>query len=532
MDAPRSAPDAPDGAPAAPRAAYVALVAGAFALAAALRNLLAHNEADVLVAALHARDPSFARGDWYLGLEIPYRDLYNLVAGSLARAVGVLPAAITGRVAGILAVALALAPLLARLRVHPAVVAPLVVLYQRHRSIVAEEWVVGSFETKTFAYAAVLGALGAAARRRWVAAAALTAVALDFHVLVGGYAAGTLALTLLVGRRDLDPPPGAGPRPRVRLAVAVGAVVAVPGAVALLRMLAASVDVDTRAAGELYVVHRVPHHTYPPSWHTPGSWLRGGATLAVLLVGARAGRRPLTRLVARYGLLSSVWAAVGLLVLAVGRVDLLKVYWFRFPDGMGPLAAMLVAGALASERLPVGRGRRAALATAASVAVVAALTGRAFARDAAAVSASTRAAPLAARALPAAVRPALLWVRDRTPADAVVLTDPFLPPPYLVMERATVVSFKCVPQTDREILAWARRLALLAGVDDLLADGGAALSRLQATGDRLPADAVARAAGRLGATHYVAAPDHVLPWRVAFEDAGARVYALGEPAGR
>jgi hypothetical protein len=154
-----------------------------------------------------------------------------------------------------------------------------------------------------------------------------------------------------------------------------------------------------------------------------------------------------------------------------------------------------------------------------------------FARDARALATSTRAEPVYLRTMPSGVRAALLWVRDHAPADATVLVDPFLSRTHLASERAQVVSFKCVPQTDREILAWAARLANLAGVADLRTDGGAALRRLEADAYRLPAATVARAARDFGARYYVAAADHALPYPVAFEGGGFRVYALGGATG-
>ncbi|MBL9087372.1 MAG: hypothetical protein JNM10_09535 [Planctomycetia bacterium] len=517
-------------------ATYFGLVAVSFVLSATLRHLLDHNEADVLVAALHARDPSFIPGDWYLDLPIPYRDLYNLLAGSLAKALGLLPAAVVGRVVGVVCVSAALAPLLARLRVHPALVAPLFVLYQRYRSVVAEEWVVGSFETKTFAYAAVLGAMLAAHRRRWVAAAALAGLAVSCHVLVGTYAAATLTAALLLGRRDLAAPADddghrASPSRNLwLLPLVVGLVAATPGLVSIARMFEAASGVDRRAAGEIYVRLRVPHHTYPPHWGTPGSIARAVLSCAVLVLGVRAGRSPLTRFVARYALLSAAFAGVGFAVLAAGRVDLLKVYWFRFPDAMWPLGATLVAGALVSERVPGPRGRARVVAVAASCLVWATLVP-AFARDARALAMSSRADPVYLRTMPAGVRGALLWVRDHAPADATVLVDPFLSRTHLATERAQVVSFKCVPQTDREILAWAARLGNLAGVRDLRDDDATGLRRLAAEAYRLPAETVARAARDFGASFYVAAADHALPYRVVYEGGGYRVYALDGPSG-
>lgn len=71
----------------------------------------------------------------------------------------------------------------------------------------------------------------------------------------------------------------------------VGLVAATPGLVSIARMFEAAADVDRRAAGEIYVLLRVPHHTYPPHWDTPGSILRGGLSLGVLLAGSALGSR-------------------------------------------------------------------------------------------------------------------------------------------------------------------------------------------------------------------------------------------------
>ena len=79
--------------------------------------------------------------------------------------------------------------------------APLLVLYQRYRSVVAEEWIVGSFETKTFAYAAVLGALLLAHRRRWVAGHGSVALVLLFALFPS--TASAVGCIVTAGRRDL-----------------------------------------------------------------------------------------------------------------------------------------------------------------------------------------------------------------------------------------------------------------------------------------------------------------------------------------
>lgn len=500
---------------------YAALTVGTFVVATAFKQVLEHNEADVLVAARHAMDPTFVPGDWYLGLDIPYRAVFDVVAGTLARVVGLTAAAVLGRVLGIVCVAAALAALFTRLRVLPAAVVALLVVYARFRSVVAEEWIVGSFETKTFAYAAALGALASVMRGRFVVAAILSGLAVDLHVLVGTYAAGTLVAAVAWGSRD----GGLRPRRLAGLALAFG-VAALPGIGAIVRTLASGAGVDGRAAGEVYVLLRVPHHTYPPHWSGVGWVVRASLCFAVLAFGAWSGRRSATRFVARYALASAGFAAVGCAILASGRVDLLKFYWFRFPDAIWPLGAALVTGALISERVPSPRARRFEVAAIAASCLALASVVPACWRDATGLASSSRADPVYLRTVPEDLRAALLWLRDATPSTTTVLVDPFLRRAHLATERAQVVNFKTSPQSDRDLLEWARRLALLADVDDLRVGGAATLARLERDAYRLRPGVVARVAREFGAAYYVAAADHVLPYPVAFVRGRYQVYRI------
>lgn len=489
-----------------------------------VRDVLVENEADVLVAARHFVDPSWIPGDWYLGLDIGYRAVFNVVAGTLARAFGLVPAALVGRFLGAVCVAAAFAQLFARLRVHLALVVPIVFLCLRYRSVVAEEWIVGSFETKTFAYAAALLAMAAAMRGRLFVAAALSGIAVDFHVLVGAYAAVTLCVASAFDLRRV-----AGRARRVGPAALVFLAVALPGLFAIVRALADGAGVDVRAAGEIYVLLRVPQHAYPPHWHA-GFWIvRAALLVAVLAVGLLRGRRPQTRFLARYALLSASFALVGGMVLWAGRIDLLKFYWFRFPDVVLPLGGIVVAGALVSERVPRFGGERwRAAATAVSCVALLPLVP-AFVRGASNVLTSTREAPCFLRALPEDLRATLLWVRDSTPTTDSVLLDPFLVPSYLATERAQFVSFKCSPQSDRDVLEWGRRFAILADVDDVRASGRAAFERVRLAAYRLPEPVVARVAREFGTELYVAERDHLLPYPVEFARGRYCVYRLSRP---
>jgi hypothetical protein len=322
----------PDARAPAGYSTYFVLAAVSFVLAAALRHLLDHNEADVLVAALHARDPSFIPGDWYLDLPVPYRDLYNVVAGSLAKTIGILPAAVVGRLVGIACVSAALAALFLRLRVHPALVAPLLVLYQRYRSVVAEEWIVGSFETKTLRTRpsrrpaarapAPVGRGGRAhgprrqlprPRRHVRGRHARARLALEPPRPGRGRADGRPPG--LAYPRRMAAPPGRGPRrgdagPRLDRAHVRGRLRRRP----------------PRRGRDLRPVAR--HTTPPAALGHAGVDPRGGLSL---VLAAPLGRTTTQFPRVRAGVGVRGRGAAGV---ASGRVDLLKVYWFRFPDAI------------------------------------------------------------------------------------------------------------------------------------------------------------------------------------------------------
>ena len=66
-------------------------------------------------------------------------------------------------------------------------VATIAIFYFGGQQLLGGEWLFGGVEGKTFAYAAVMGALGVGLRGRWLIAAVLLSVATYFHFLVGGF---------------------------------------------------------------------------------------------------------------------------------------------------------------------------------------------------------------------------------------------------------------------------------------------------------------------------------------------------------
>ncbi|MGB7931993.1 MAG: hypothetical protein WCH04_07160 [Gammaproteobacteria bacterium] len=70
------------------------------------------------------------------------------------------------------------------------------IFYYSQQQILGYEWLFNGVEAKTFAYAAVISALGFAWRKKWLAATLLMVLATYFHFLVGGFWA--LALALLM----------------------------------------------------------------------------------------------------------------------------------------------------------------------------------------------------------------------------------------------------------------------------------------------------------------------------------------------
>lgn len=235
--------------------------------------------------------------------------------------------------------------------------AGLLLLLSRNCNL-SRELAVGGFEAKTVAYGLVFLALESIAKGRWRAALLLTGAAGAFHVLVGGWTAIALGFAWLLSARQRPPLLTLLP------AMLVGLVLALPGLIPNLSLMAGVEPQTAREAARIYVFDRLSHHLV---FHSFGAWYY--ARHAVLLAAWAALVWALwhdvrLRRVQLVILGAAAIAAVGILVdlvpLAATRsaggsirdyqlaaAPWLRLYWFRLEDALLPAgAALAIVGGL------------------------------------------------------------------------------------------------------------------------------------------------------------------------------------------
>lgn len=429
------------------------------------------NELEKLPIARQLVQPDWIPSDWFLNLGIGYRLLFGTLVGPLCTVVSFETAARILRVLFAAGFAGAVARQARSFGLSPWLAVPWVAFFLENQNLVAGEWMLGAAETKSPAYIAVLFALPAAYDRRYTATLAFLGLALSFHALVGIFAAASF-LPVLLSREGRSL--GTVLLRRSWVYAATGAF----GLFAVGQELWRRRLVDPETAREwmaFHVIHRLPHHAYPPAWEAEGV-PRVLAWTALLVVFAWWGDPP-KRFLARYGLGSLLFFAAGLGVHAAGQTHWLAYYWFRFADTMVPFLGSLCVALVASDllagraaavlparwRLPVP-GRRAARGLAAGVAALLLLwVGVPYLLDA-----SLRVGPAALWPAPHTLRDtdgrrAMHWIRDHAPPDARFLADPTLAGFYAEAQRAILVTWKHAPQSALHFPEWWERLQRVNG---------------------------------------------------------------------
>lgn len=486
---------------------------------------LTSNELDVLTSALQSVDRTWLPNDWYLNLHVGYRRLFNWIAGSLVSELGFLPGAYVGRALVTLVLAAAFSALFAalRLRLWLALLVP--ALFLGSQSLIAGEWMVGGFDTKTIAYAFVFLALAAFLTRRYALGFAAAGAALSFHVLVGLYALVCLAAATVASSAW---------RVEWRTWLRHAWPLPLTGALGLIESagpLLGEAGHEAARAWRVYVYFRNPHHLLPSVW--PGHQWMVQLMLATSLFLATwlIARSQALRFLAAYALAGVALFAVGLGLYATGNTMLLRFYVFRFPDVMVPFLSLLLLAGIVNQfmegrlGLPGVTAERAlrlrAVATRSAPILAAAVLLLALLHAVRTIAAGT---PDNSRA--AAAAPALAWIAAHTPTQAVFLVDPTMPTFYTTARRAMFVSFKHVPQTPAAILEWYRRITLANNGEPQQA-GFAAQDEISSNFQRLAADQVLALARSYDLAYCLRRTQYPLPLPIVYADRAFTLYQLG-----
>ncbi len=414
------------------------------------------NASDVWVQARRHADPDWLLHDAGANWDVPYRAVFEVLVAPALR-LGV-PASVAHDGLGWLLL-IAFSVVLVTILRTCSVAAPWwlagVVALAVAPSVGAGEWFLVAVEAKGLAWLAGLFAVAAWLHRRDGAAWGLLGGAASLHPLVGG------GLALGVGVATLWQAEWGRLR-WLPLALLTGA----PGLLALARTPLGG----DPAVFETYVQARMAHHLLPAHWAVGWPGRLAGVALAV---GAAWRWRPDTRPLLRVALGATPLALLGLGLWGAGRVDLLRFFWFRVPDALLPVAAVVGLGAW------VSRWPRAGWV----VSVVVAL--------------------LAGRPDPRAADPLHADIAAHVAAGERVFADPTDARLTLVSGRARVVSWKQVPHDAPQLAEWRARLEAASG-GPLPVGGLAARARVHDGWAALPWEDRVAVARRYGADWVVA----------------------------
>jgi hypothetical protein len=478
------------------------------------------NETHYLLKAKHYWDPSFCPGDMFLDSADAHLPFFWTV-GWLTKFASLEAAAWIGRAAAWALISFGWLRLARAVTDAPwaATLSAIAWLTLVDVCDFAGEWVVGGLngkggvEGKCFAYGLVLLGLAAIAAGRWTTPWMWFGAAAAMHVLVGGWAVLAGLGAWLVEPRDR----------RTRVAAVLpglllGGVLALPG---LLPAAALDRDVsvaDARAAAEIYVYQRLPHHLAPhtlPAAEFRGRLVRFGVlTIALAAFAAWVARQShmgagavardwqpaaMSRIMhfAGFALVGNCLGMAIELALDGRRelaASLLRFYWYRQADVIVP-AAVALAGTCALVEFARRSPARARLA----VAVAMLACGGHFMAIAADRWRNPYPPGVSRMENAGAWLAVCEWLREHAPADAVCLVPRQAQSFKWYAQRADVANWKDVPQDARGVIQWKRR------IDDVFPTvetpaGPVVLSSPEQWGARRALEA----ARRYGATYIVA----------------------------
>jgi hypothetical protein len=485
------------------------------------------NEADYLPSVKQAVDHAWLPNDWYLNLNISYRQVFDFIFGQLVSKLGFVNGAYLGRLIVYLLVAIAIYIFFRTLHLHPLLGILVLLLFLNHQSLAAGEWVVGGLETKTIAYAMVILSFAFFLRKRYFTGFALAGAALSFHVLVGGYALFCILVASLLNESW---------RSDWRLYIKNFwplLITGIFGFWAVIEQLLPQGGIDLNKAWNIYVYYRVPQHVMPFTWNSvpwkPELALATGLFLILyFLSNSKA-----TRFVAAIALGSVFLFLIGLGIFAIRDTPLLRFYWFRFPDVMVPfLGAVLIAlflndyadrrNSINSLFQRIQRGLQTTLRLLPPVIIVFLIVM--LAQQTYRLETSYKDSLYNE---PGTILPVFTWISENTPQQAIFLVDPTESYFYIEAQRAMLVSFKHSPQSAAAILEWYKRIKLCNGNVDLeKGNSDLSIEDLHTAFYKLDGTQIQQIANLYEINYYVGLADQKLPFERVYSDSNYAVYKI------
>jgi Domain of unknown function (DUF6798) len=434
-------------------------------------DILSGNEAQTLANVYNFAHPGWLANDWFLSLDTVYRIPFNIFLFPLAKFLSLPLLAISARVLLIGLMSLALTKFFAIIKLTPGSITLFILIAFRMKGILAGEDMLWHVEAKILSYIFVIGGLSSFLegkyRKMWLFFGAAT----TFHPLVGGYS----VISLLFAWFFLEKKDKKIVFNNSLFFVLSGW----PGMGIVLYNL-----ISSRAASggisDLIYVARHPHHMLPtnfirhvhkgfPEWIDYTIIITNLIfCIAVITAAFFVIKKDSLRKLLYFTAGSGVIFIIGLLFYVTKQYHLLKYYPFRFGDIIIPFTAYILFLTGIDKYLFIKKalwGRITAIA-------VLTITGVLFTMETGSVIKND--IPIEMLGEQQAEIELYTWIQENTPKNAVFIISPFIDNFNITSNRAQFVTFKHIPQNERDVIAWYEKLTELNNGLDFY-DGGISL---------------------------------------------------------
>lgn len=485
------------------------------------------NEIDVIPSIYQFFNRAWLPDDWYLNLNVGYRNLFNAVFGRVIHLFGFEQGAYVSRILLYLFFSLAYWVFVKAIRLNLLYAALVLAVFLENQSIVADEWILGGTETKTLSYAFVLLAVSCFIRGKVNTGLIFSGLAFSFHVLIGLYAVFCIGVALLFVGNWRDNLIAVFKRAWIFLLFGFN------GVLFCYSQFTEMGSLGSAEAWRDYVVFRVPHHALPGAW----SGMRHFILMPILVLLPAYliifSQNSKVRFLAWHSVGCILLIIIGFMVYLFVDVSYMRYYFFRYPDVMLLLFSMVSAALfwqnamnsptqsesfpdiLFHNRLKVG----GAVNIMALISLISALAyyGYGFIR--------------------AEARPHhrqydrdhvhfLQWIQSNTAKDDLFLIDPTYGAFYIEANRPVFVTFKHVPQLSGDIIEWVSRMKVLNNGSLPVPGGYKAKQALRSNYSNLSAAHIQSINVQYGVDYFLASGDSQYPFTKVYYNEEFALYRL------
>lgn len=447
-------------------------------------------------------DPSLLQHDWSFAQPANEHWLFNSVFGNLSSVFSIVTIGWIGRIAVWILCLIALVRLGKQWKISYLALTFSVGLWLAfEQAVVNREWIFGTFEAKTVAYACLLFALSGFSARRIVWPSMLLGLSFSFHPAVGLWAILGVGFALLIARTQL-----------VELARFAGltALFSLPGLLPLLSEQSIAGG-SSYADWQFIVTNHMPFHFDP--FDFPGIGMIVLAAMSIFNIAALwKDENFALRFLLKFQLVLGAFFMLGVALRLLEQFELLRFMPMRLFPIFTPIFFLFTAFHLIS-RVQSVKQKLAVYFIA--IAIVASLNPIQMAIG------QLRETKESWQAKPDDAEVASTWMSENTPSDAVIVASPNTRKLWHYSNRAQIVAYD-YPRFER-LTEWRNRMADLTGNADLN-NREMARETLDTSFERLTEEQILSLKQKYAATHVLSRTLYSFP--VIFETDSYKVYKL------